>query len=473
MQLRLLAPAVVDFGSVPGASVRDPDRYARFWATQQAAVDRLVPRLVPPGMSADGPVITLQHTRRTSSLNRYRVIDDHAVDVPLHVLSASLRPEHLPAAFAGEAAVLRSGVREISLRLYDHGLVFIEVLVDLTDWTHVPAGPLQERLDRLQATAVELGAAVARECVGRYLDPLLDRLRAVDRDGAVLLPAGPPTSATVAGSGQVLWVTRALVLDPGDEATPDIVRHWSKDVGPLSSEDKEPVERLLAGETDRLARWLNHVYLDASPSGATMAPGERFADNWEALRYAQLFYGSLELIDTRLSKILADATVAPARWQLGQLQEQLTELSQRAELIIMERQSLSKYLKRSVRVEMDELIDYWEYEELIEAPVRFKVAMCDRRLAELASRRTARSSLFTDLILLGIGVTSVLATALALTEFGRTMASSPGMARYDLGHNSLTAWFASQPADAVLLASAAVSALLVALFLFFRRDHRR
>ena len=38
---------------------------------------------------------------------------------------------------------------------------------------------------------------------------------------------------------------------------------------------------------------------------------ERFADNWEALRYAQLFYGSLELIDTRLSKILADATAAP------------------------------------------------------------------------------------------------------------------------------------------------------------------
>jgi hypothetical protein len=191
------------------------------------------------------------------------------------------------------------------------------------------------------------------------------------------------------------------------------------------------------------------------------------------MRYAQFFYAALDVVDTRLTGILADTAAAGARWQLERLRGQLLALSQRAELVIMDRQNLSKYLKRSVRAEMEAILGYWEYESLVETPVRFKIGICDRRLAELAARRTARSSLFTDLILLGIGITSVLATALALTEFGRTMASEPGLGRYDVGRNAVTGWFASQPADAVLITSGVVSAALVVLYLIFRRGHSR
>lgn len=202
-----------------------------------------------------------------------------------------------------------------------------------------------------------------------------------------------------------------------------------------------------------------------------MLPGDPFRDQWDALRYAQVFYGTLDRIDTRLSKILADsAAVAASRWELDQLRGQLLSLSQRAELIIMERQDLSKYLKRAVRVEMDAILEFWDYDGLLAQPVRFKIEICDRRLAELAARRTARSGMFTDLILLGIGVTSILATALAVTEFGRSMANDPDMAAYDLGRSSMVEWVAAQPADAILIASGVVSLLLVIMYLFFRRD---
>jgi hypothetical protein len=210
--------------------------------------------------------------------------------------------------------------------------------------------------------------------------------------------------------------------------------------------------------------------MDRTGAGGRMLPGDPFRDQWDALRYAQVFYGTLDRIDTRLSKILADSAAATSRWDLEQLREHLLALSQRAELIIMERQDLSKYLKRSVRVEMDAILEFWDYEGLLAQPVRFKIEICDRRLAELAARRTARSGMFTDLILLGIGVTSILATALAVTEFGRSMANDPDMAVYDLGRSSMVEWVAAQPADAILIASGVVSLLLVVMYLFFRRD---
>jgi hypothetical protein len=371
-----------------------------------------------------------------------------------------------------DGVVAPGPVEEISLRLYDHGILIVEVLVDVADWIAARPGTLARRLDELQEVAVALGAEIARASVARYVDPVLERLRAEDRRSE-FVGARTRDDRVGAGFGEALWVTRSLVLAPQASGTPAVVRHWLKDVGQAPGEGQAPVERLLSGEIDHVARWLNYVFLDGAPDGAAMTPGARFCDSWEAMRHAQFYYSALDVIDSRLSRILADSAASTARWQLERLREELVGLSQRAELVIMERQSLSKYLKRSVRAEMDAILGFWDYAELVEAPVRFKIGICDRRLADLAARRTARSSLFTDLILLGIGVTSVLGTALALTEFGRTMASDPGLARYDLGRDQVTAWFASQPADAVLAVSGVVSATLVVLYLIFRRDHGR
>jgi hypothetical protein len=476
VKLRVLAPAVVDFATVPGAAVRHPDSYARFWADQQARVDGLVHTLVPArsgGVDGAAATFRLDHTRAGTSVNRYRVISDLAVDVPVHLLSASLRPEHLPDAFSGDVGALRDGVREVTLRMYDHGILLVELLVDVDGWLAARTGRIEESLDVLQSLAVALGAEVAREAVGRYLDPVIDLLRRADRTESVL--AGPASGAETAATsfGEVLWVTRSLVLDRDEPRSEQIVRHWVKDVAAASDEEEPPVERLVSGEIDHLARWLNYVFLDAGGSGGTMRAGEKFHDAWEAMRYAQVFYAALDAIDTRLSKILADSAAATARWEFQRLQQHLVVLSRRAELVVMDRQALAKNLKRSVRAEMDAILDRWDYATLVEEPVRFKIGICDRRLAELAARRTARSTFVTDLILLGIGVTSVLGTALALSDFGRTMASDPGMARYDIGRNSLTAWFAAQPVDAIVMASGAVSATLVVLYLFFRRNHGR
>ncbi|SCE96662.1 hypothetical protein GA0070607_3777 [Micromonospora coriariae] len=472
IQLRILAPVVVDYYAVPGASLRDPHGYAGFWADQQPAVDELLAGLAP-GPVADvpwrPPSVVLEHTRATRSLNLYRTIDDHAIGRTMHVLTGTLDPEHLPGVFGGVTTAPHAGVIEISFRLYDHGLMLLEMLADVDPRPTEHTDGLASRLDELQARAVAMGERTAREIVARYLDPLLRLLRAADRDNRILAAATPEGDPLTAEFGEPLWVTRSLVLDPAEPGADAVTRHWIKDVV-IADDVRDPADRLLDGDLEHLVRWLNYIFLDRTGVGGRMLPGDPFRDQWDALRYAQVFYGALDRIDTRLSKILADSAAADSRWELEQLKGNLLGLSRRAELIIMERQDLSKYLKRAVRAEMDAILEFWDYESLLAQPVRFKIEVCDRRLAELATRRTARSAMFTDLILLGIGVTSILGTALAVTEFGRSMTSDPGMAVHDLGRSSIMAWIAGQPADAVLITSGMVSLLLVIMYLFFRRD---
>jgi hypothetical protein len=471
-QLRILAPVVVDYYTVPGASLRDPHGYARFWADQQPAVDALLAELATEPAkdepATDRPRIVLEHTRPARSLNLYRTIGDDAVERPLHVLTGTLRARDLPGVLADADPC--GMVTEVVFRLYDHGLMLLELLTDVSQAQMAPTDGLAARLDDLLDCAVSLGERVGRAIVRRYLDPVLTLLRKADGDAKVLARATPSDDPVTADFGEPLWVTRSLIVDPAELGADLVIRHWVKDV--VTAEDDEPAaDRLLNGELDHLVRWLNYAFIDRTAAGGRMRPGDPFYDQWEALRYAQVFYGVLDRIDRRLSKILADSAAADSRWELDQLKDQLTSVSRRAELIIMERRDLTKFLKRAVRVEMDAILAYWDYVEVLEEPVRFKVEICDRRLGELAAGRTARSALFTDLILLGIGVTSIIGTALAVTDFGRTTATDPDMTAYDLGRSSIVNWIASQPADAILVASGAMSLLLVALFLFFRRDN--
>lgn len=466
--LRILAPVLVDHARVPGVWLRDPDAYSAFWAQQQERTDRaLAVRAAAEGV--ERPRLVFEHVRPAQSLNLYRRIDDTGTDRPSHVLSGELRAAHLPRTFPGGTSPV-GDVLEVSFRLHDHGILLVEAMVQVGPWLAARTGSLEDRLDELQEAAVGLGESLARECVAEWVDPLLARVRAADRRHAVLEATAAVDEPGSGDLGNALWVTRSLVLSPEHPDTAATVRHWIKDVGPVDGH-AQPAQDLLEGRSDHLVRWLNYVFLDRDGAGAAVLPDGRFRDEWSALRYAQLFYGALDRIDSRLARVLADSAAATARWEVAGLKEQLVSLSQRAELVLMDRQDLAKYLKRSVRRELDALLDAWDHELLLEQPVRFKIETCDRRLAELSARRTARSAMFTDIILLGIGVTSILATALALTDFGRGLRANPGSGSYDLGASAVTQWLAAQPADAILATSATVSLLLVVLYLVFRRDH--
>ncbi|WP_369371422.1 hypothetical protein AB1046_22055 [Promicromonospora sp. Populi] len=452
--------------------MRDPAAYAAFWADAQREVDAHF-----GGRSLDRPAsatITLDHAHETSALNRYQSIDHNAVDRPLHVFSGTVAPQLIVGSLENRAGPVLSKILEISFRVYDHGLMVLEALSDVTGYLGSEPAEVEQKLDTLQQDAVQTGDALARAVVQMCIDPALELLRKLDESGSILEPPAAEDDAQVRDFGRSMWVTRSLIVDPAEPVAEQAIRHWVKDVA-TTEFARPPADELVDGERDHLVRWLNYLFVDRSDNGedarTIMGPGGHFNDQWEALRYAQVFYGVIDRIDSRLSRILAHSATADSRLDLEHLRADLTGLSRRAELIILERQDLAKYLKRAVRLELDAIMSYWDYEQLLETPVKYKVGLCNQRLAELGSRRAARSTMFTDIILLGIAMTSVLATALALTEFGRSVANDPNMAVYDFGRSSIVAWVAGQPADAILVSSGVISALIVLVYLFFRRDN--
>lgn len=482
MRLHLLAPTIVDFSCAPGAALRDAGAYDRYWQARAAEAADVLHALVPDRdgeMPADGapPRLSVDHQRSSSRSNRYRTIDTSSLERPLQVLTWSFAMDHLPVELDHEPSeALRGRVTEVTCRLYDHDVMLVELAADVDCW-FAEAGPAatERRTDELQEAAVELGAAVARECHDRYVAPTLTWLRTTDRHSAVMAGATDLTSYPSGQEpGNALWVARALVVDP--EAGPEharVLRHWVKDIPRADTDDAPPTDRLVAGGIDHLTRWLNYVYIAGRAERDPFGPKGRFEDVWEALRCAQFFYSALDTVDSRLSMVLAEAFVAESRWELSRLESELAVLSGRAQLVLMQFHDIRKYLKRSVRQEMDGILRYWSFTEVVEEPVVAKVEACQRRLSDLGAKQAARSALFTDLILLGIGITSVLGTAVALAEFGRVMASDPNLSAYDVTRDDVTGWFAAQPADAILLASGAVSLVLVIVYLYFRRAHDR
>ncbi|HWK19370.1 MAG TPA: hypothetical protein VNR37_01190 [Microbacteriaceae bacterium] len=450
--LRLIAPFRVDFTMLPGAADRDPEGYRTLWERAESA-------LAGSSLARLGG-IHLPHRSSRGTGSQYDLLDVDSLERTLHVAEI-----HVDLASYREFAdpELSERTRTMSVLLFEHGVALLEIDLDPGPRpSDAGAHATQHWLDELQADGIRIAEAAASRLSECMVVPLAETLRRIDRRHEIVRAA-----ETQSDDGSAMWVSRALLVAPEDRVLLD---HWTR--GAVNAADRSARQELIEGDRDSLVRWLNYAFVDTdNRDGAALTHG-RFAAEWRGLRYAQAMYASLDRIDSRLSRVLALAAAAQQRWQLEALRRDLVELSNRAEMIVMQRHALAKYLPREVRASFDEILAAWEYGSLLEDPVRFKVDLCNRRLDDLAAKRTARAGVVTDLILLGIGVTSIASIALAITEFGRNSGGDPGATAYDLGASGITTWFATQPIDVILMASGVASLVLVALYLYFRRDDR-
>lgn len=449
--LRTMAPVLIDLATVAGSAERVPQEYLQFWNRLDAGLDAL-------HTHAGLETFTLEHAREGSATSQYSTIASDSLGRSPHLITLRLDLENHPWPESPEHV---DRVEEAVLRIYPHRVALLEISMIL----HEPPSlglAMDGWLDALERSAIAYTERFAAELCSEIIAPLLAAMGTIDQKRR-FFHLGEGASLT---EHQVLWVSRSLLVS---EPHRDLLAHWTKDT--VDVQNAPLREELLTGKRNSLVRWLNYGFVDAASEGPEAFRTGSHSAQYDGLRHAQHTYASLDSVDSRLQMVLADAAAADRKWQLEQLRGDLIWLSQRAELIIMDRQQLLKYMTRTVREHFEDVLAAWEYVRLIEDPVRFKIELCNRRLDELASKRAAKSGLVTDLILLGIGITSIAGTALAITEFGRTTASDPNSTGYDLGSSRFTSWFASQPIDVVLIASAAASSILVVLYLYFRRDN--
>jgi hypothetical protein len=464
-RMRVLTPGLVDFRELLGAPSQDPAAYQGFWDSAHDPARTVLGRHMPDPQAVAAPRLEVARTQVRSRFERYSQIDVDTLERPVEALVLRLDAAHVTTPVLPQADC--AGQVVIECRLYDHGVFVLEAEVPVLRPAGLDAGAAADFLDRLQTESVGWGALLAREVHDRYLVPLVAELRRLDRREEVLAPA---ETEETGDHGRVLWVSRSLVLDPATPAWEDLAAHWVKD----SAGDVDPRSVVPSAPDPRghVVRWLNYL-LVGTPATAATSVADDFADVWTALRLAQYFYAALENIDAQLTRVLGQSLAALPAVTVQELRTQLEDCSRRAQFITMHLQDVTKYLTRAVRAELAEILEYWELDDVVVAPVGVKVEACERRLRELAELRTARASLFTDTILLGIGITSILGTTVALTEFGRTMAVDPGMAGYDTSQSTITSWIAAQPADLLLFAAVGISVLLAVVYTYFRRTHHR
>lgn len=458
--LTLLAPVIVDLHAVPGASLAAPESYRDFWC---AARDEVADRLVDEVLAGLGS-IDIPHTDAGSGVNLYRSLQTYSGGADPHLFSGEVDIAFFSGCLSGRAA-WTTHLGPVRFKAYDHGIVLVETTANMSVVLDAGEDPVP-LLDTLETEASEVGALLAARLVRDLIEPFVEQLR--DLPGARdILDSTHGSAGEADDVGAPMWVTRSLTLARDASATPAIARRWLRDSTDESSPDCH--DDLMAGVTHHHVRWVNYVFLDDS-AHARAEPWDVAPDVWAGLEFAQYFYGALDRVDSMLSEVLARSADTSYQGDLPSMRSSLRVLSQRAELIIMDKQRVSKYLNRRVRTHLDDILGGWHYESVLQEPVSFKIDLCTRRLDDLKARRQSRSALVTDIILLLIGVTSILATALSLSDFGRSMATDVEMGPFDLGTSRLTAWFAGLPADTLLLSSGLLSLLLIVSYAAFRGD---
>lgn len=428
-EFRWMAPIRVGFTSTPGAADRDPERFRAFW-------DRLAHRV-----SAQRWHMHRAADHRTGPAGWSKAAAD-TLPRPLEVVSGTVDPAEAPRIPGLE-------VTELSWSLFDHDVLLVEGR--LRTEPGLDAELLRDA-DHWEDAVQQAGARLARHCAETDYAFLVQQIRHFS-------DAKEFVDLEERDLDRPLWVTRALVLDSEGTGGEAFARRWVSDI---DTEHRAQVRELIAGARPLVAQWMNHIHRPDRP--------EEIELSWQALRKAQFFWSAMHWVDESLRQILAWSMAESRDVSITDLRHELRATRHRAQELLMLRAEVRQHVSRRSHEEMQRFLGTWEYLELLEEPVREKVEICRERLASLAEDRAARSAMFTDIILMSIGVTSVLATAIALVQFGRDAGQDPSQSVFDLGNGSITSWLSSQSMDAILILSLMLSIVLVAVFIWKRRQ---
>lgn len=479
MKLRLLTPFQTSFEIVSEIPIRDPQGYEEFWqrvTEQKHTLRSILPKSL--SLSAELNEIYFPHKRRLNPGNRYRSLDSDSLERTIHVLEVDLAAERVDLSLSHNNELvmkLAENLEHLLCRVYDHGVSLLELEIDLEDWISArTASEVTVFLDNLQEAGIILGEELAQWCNNELLQPLFDWIAAADQRSETFIETDSKNNKEgELVNGTVLWVTRTLIFEEeGDEANRDTtINHWLKDSGA----NEKQLDKIRNNGDAHFTRWLNYLFREYSYKTLARERDAKsdclkpFTDEWEAMLYAQYFYAALDLVDLHLTNILAYTLSDEPDVKIEQQKKLLAQNIRKTNLLLIQLHDSSKYYKRTVKAKLDEILEYWDFDEVLVDPVQRKINLCQERLTELHQRDAAQSAFYTDMILLGIGVTSVFATFLALAEYGRTMANDVDLASYDVNSFNLVDWFATQPTDVILVVSGFISLLLVILYFYYRK----
>jgi hypothetical protein len=509
MKLKLLAPFLSPAFSLRTALVaQEPRQYEAAWS---AVANLYGTKPFRPAAPFDGAVqVRFEHTGNNhQNRSRYRTIASHSLTRPLSVieLRVNLRGDAvvrlLHEAFAGHrcpplqplidwiARTLEAGERTALVRVYDHRVSTLQLDLDVGA-SPVDAGNLPHVLDGLQDGMILFAEKLVELLYGELLTPMFDWLRDDSDVGRRFLDVDASAQeltafleTTAQQNCRTLWVTRSLILESKDGLAPDsdaartfrrtLVGHWLKDVRDGTGDPD--THELAENATMESTRWLNYLFAEEAyrsdypeqgfllDDDGSAAP---FSATWNAMEIAQYYYAAFDVVQTSVSHILAVSLSRTGERKVNDIQRLLDLAIRDVQMLRVEFYESQKYLSRRVEKKLNEILDYWGFDELLSKRTDQRLEACVERLAELHARAAERSTMLTDLVLLSIGVTSLFGIGLALAEYGRAHTLDPALVPYEGVSFNVAQWIAAHSTDRILLASLVMSLALIVIYAFFR-----
>lgn len=249
------------------------------------------------------------------------------------------------------------------------------------------------------------------------------------------------------------WTSGALVL-AGENLSPAEAKAWLGDQG-LSDKRIRAFCESTEG-SDQLASWMRYTYrIDETNPAAVLDSAPL-----RAMRYCQYIFAAADLADESLSVALGRSYDTVQRTEIADVRTALSESSNRLRVIEIEHSGLMKLLALGERSSINQTLDQWQFREVIMNPAKSKSLAAQERLTELSDISQRTANLISEVILLGIALTSLFGTMLALAQYGRSMVSDPTYSSYAQESGSLLDFIAGVSTNGMIIGTFIVCLLL-------------
>ncbi|GGD02539.1 hypothetical protein [Aquisalinus flavus] len=252
----------------------------------------------------------------------------------------------------------------------------------------------------------------------------------------------------------VSWVSRTLLLTPEERYDPQVqalLASWLK-----NTTRPEDAAAIVAGSIDYSMTWLNYVIVDENPGRTRMLIS--------AMRIAQFFYAAQQRLNEKGQEAISNTMFIKKRREIERV---LTDVQSNMRLLRIEYDVHKLHLNRTKRKVIDEIMEGWDFDDLMTNGDRILNFASDR-LTAIANRRAQSSSFVTELILFGIGLVAIFEVILYFIEYSREVATRPIL---EFDRPSLFfRMFASADADLLILFGFLLCVILVFIYARYSRN---
>lgn len=248
----------------------------------------------------------------------------------------------------------------------------------------------------------------------------------------------------------IRWVARTLVFSPESlkqEHNKTLIRDWLKETQTPTDGDA-----IINGSKTYSMTWLNYVIVE----------NERHCQRFliDTMLLAQYYYTAQALCNDRLKGAISDAYLSD---KLANVESKLGLSRAVARLLQVDFHEHLKHLTRPKRKTLEEILDSWDYNDLVDNGQRM-IRVCSDKLMEANHQKRERSSTLTDLLLVPLSLFAVFELALSLTEFSREMMSRPALDYQDESSSIVLSAIATVDADIMISLGFALTLFLGALY---------